>query len=53
MVFYEHSLAVRSAVAPGWLARARRHLAAEPESVEHAYLALAEGSPTSRRWRWS
>lgn len=42
MVSYEHSLAGRSAVAAGWLARARRHLAEETESVEHAYIALAE-----------
>ena len=41
MVFYEHHLAGRSAVAAGWLARARRHLSGQPESVEHAYLELA------------
>ena len=47
MVFYEHHLAGRGSVAAGWLARARRHLAGQPESVEHAYL----GSPSrsSRR----
>ena len=42
MVFYEHHLAARSSVAAGWLARARRHLAGQPESVEHAYLELGE-----------
>ena len=42
MVFYEHHLAGRGSVAAGWLARARRHLAGQPESVEHAYLWLAE-----------
>jgi ATP/maltotriose-dependent transcriptional regulator MalT len=42
MVFYEHHLAGRPAVAAGWLARARRHLAAEAECVEHAYVAFAD-----------
>ena len=42
MVFFEHHLAGHGSVAAGWLARARRHLAGQPESVEHAYLELAE-----------
>ena len=42
MAFFEHHLAGHGSVAAGWLARARRHMAGQPESVEHAYLELAE-----------
>lgn len=42
MLYYEHHLAGRSAVAAGWLRRAHRHLEHEPECVEHALLTLAE-----------
>ena len=42
MVFYEHHLAGRSAIAAGWLARARRHLDKVPECPEGAYLALSD-----------
>ena len=42
MLYYEHHLAGRSAVAAGWLRRAHRHLGIVPECAEHALLAFAE-----------
>ncbi|MDO0909901.1 LuxR C-terminal-related transcriptional regulator [Streptomyces sp. DT2A-34] len=42
LLFYEHQLAVRTAVAAGWLRRARRHLRGEPECAEQCYLAWVD-----------
>ncbi|WP_308298868.1 LuxR C-terminal-related transcriptional regulator [Streptomyces sp. GESEQ-35] len=49
MLFYEHQLAGRTAVAAGWLRRARRHLKAEPECVEQCYLAWMEAEEAAAR----
>ncbi|WP_424858356.1 LuxR C-terminal-related transcriptional regulator [Streptomyces sp. SAI-170] len=49
MLFYEHQLAGRTAVAAGWLRRARRHLSEEPECVEQCYLAWMESEAAAAR----
>ncbi|GEC04224.1 helix-turn-helix transcriptional regulator [Streptomyces spinoverrucosus] len=49
MLFYEHQLAGRTAVAAGWLRRARRHLSGEPECVEQCYLAWMEAEAAAAR----
>jgi DNA-binding CsgD family transcriptional regulator len=49
LLFYEHQLAGRSAVAAGWLRRARRHLGGEPECVEQCYLAWVDTEDAQRR----
>jgi ATP/maltotriose-dependent transcriptional regulator MalT len=41
-LFWERLYAGERVVAMGWLRRARRHLAAIPESVEHGLVALAD-----------
>jgi ATP/maltotriose-dependent transcriptional regulator MalT len=41
-LFWEHLYNGEAVVALGWLRRARRHLAAIPEGVEHGFLALAD-----------
>jgi DNA-binding CsgD family transcriptional regulator len=42
-LFWDHVFRGEEAVASGWLRRAERHLGAEPECVEHGYLAFAHG----------
>ena len=49
MLFYEHQLAGRAAVAAGWLRRARRHLRDEPECVEQCYLAWMDTEAAQQR----
>ncbi|MFE1439677.1 LuxR C-terminal-related transcriptional regulator [Streptomyces sp. NPDC058739] len=49
MLFYEHQLAGRTALAAGWLRRARRHLSAEPECVEQCYLVWMEAEAAAAR----
>ncbi|MFD4141293.1 response regulator transcription factor [Streptomyces sp. NPDC058572] len=49
MLHYEYQLAGRTAAAAGWLGRARRHLADEPECVEQCYLAWVEAEEAQRR----
>ncbi|MEU8845557.1 LuxR C-terminal-related transcriptional regulator [Streptomyces sp. NPDC048564] len=49
LLFYEHQLAGRTAVAAGWLGRARRHLGGEPECVEQCYLAWVDAEDAQRR----
>ncbi|GAB7106164.1 hypothetical protein JCM4814A_44780 [Streptomyces phaeofaciens JCM 4814] len=49
LLFYEHQLAGRSAVAAGWLRRARRHLGGEPECAEQCYLAWMDTEAAQRR----
>lgn len=49
LLFYEHQLAGRSAVAAGWLRRARRHLGGEPECVEQCYLAWVDTEAAQER----
>ncbi|SDM32942.1 regulatory protein, luxR family [Streptomyces sp. cf386] len=49
LLFYEHQLAGRTAVAAGWLRRARRHLHDEPECVEQCYLAWIDAEDAQRR----
>ncbi|MFI9148932.1 LuxR C-terminal-related transcriptional regulator [Streptomyces sp. NPDC053367] len=49
MLFYEHQLAGRTAVAAGWLRRARRHLSGEPECAEQCYLAWMEAEAAAAR----
>lgn len=49
LLFYEHQLAGRTAVAAGWLRRARRHLHGEPECVEQCYLAWIDAEDAQRR----
>ncbi len=41
-LFWEHLYSGETAVALGWLRRARRHLAAIPEGAEHGFVALAD-----------
>jgi DNA-binding CsgD family transcriptional regulator len=53
MLFYEHQLAGRTAVAAGWLRRARQHLRDEPECVEHCYLAWIEAEGAAERGEFS
>lgn len=42
LLYYEFLIRGEETVAGGWLGRLRRHLAQEPECVEHGYLAFAE-----------
>ncbi|MGW1610481.1 LuxR C-terminal-related transcriptional regulator [Streptomyces sp. NPDC002285] len=49
LLFYEHQMAGRTAVAAGWLGRARRHLGGEPECVEQCYLAWVDAEDAQRR----
>jgi DNA-binding CsgD family transcriptional regulator len=49
LLFYEHQLGGRTAVAAGWLRRARRHLGGEPECVEQCYLAWVDTEEAQRR----
>ncbi|MFF0109278.1 LuxR C-terminal-related transcriptional regulator [Streptomyces hirsutus] len=49
MLFYEHQLAGRSAVAAGWLRRARRHLRDQPECVEQCYLSWVDTERAQER----
>ncbi|WP_128434852.1 LuxR family transcriptional regulator [Streptomyces cyaneus] len=49
LLFYEHQLAGRTAVAAGWLRRARRHLRGEPECVEQCYLAWIDAEHAQER----
>lgn len=42
-LFWDHVFRGEHAVANGWLRRAERHLASEPECLEHGYLAFARG----------
>ncbi|MFB8774937.1 LuxR C-terminal-related transcriptional regulator [Streptomyces broussonetiae] len=49
LLFYEHQLAGRTAVAAGWLHRARGHLRGEPECVEQCYLAWVDAEEAQRR----
>jgi ATP/maltotriose-dependent transcriptional regulator MalT len=42
LLFYDYLYRGEEAVAGGWLRRARRHLAAEPECAERGYLAFSE-----------
>ncbi|MEY9996358.1 DNA-binding NarL/FixJ family response regulator [Streptomyces sp. V4I8] len=49
LLFYEHQLAGRTAVAAGWLRRARRHLRGEPECVEQCYLAWVDAEEAQER----
>lgn len=49
LLFYEHQLAGRTAVAAGWLRRARRHLHGEPECVEQCYLAWVDTEDAQQR----
>ena len=49
MLFYEHQLAGRTAVAAGWLRRARQHLTDRPECVEQCYLAWMEAEEAQER----
>ncbi|MFE0257980.1 LuxR C-terminal-related transcriptional regulator [Streptomyces sp. NPDC059010] len=49
LLFYEHQLAGRTAVAAAWLRRARRHLHGEPECVEQCYLAWIDTEDAQRR----
>ncbi len=66
MLFYEHQMVGRTAVAAGWLARARRHLDDTGDCVERCYLPvdgrrrgarrgrsrLGAGDQPARWWRW-
>ncbi len=49
LLFYEHRLAGRTAVAAGWLRRAQRHLRSEPECVEQCYLAWVDAEDAQAR----
>ncbi|WP_244181560.1 hypothetical protein [Streptomyces curacoi] len=49
LLFYEHQLAGRTAVAAGWLRRARRHLRGEPECVEQCYVAWVDAEDAQQR----
>ena len=49
LLFYEHKLADRRSAAAGWLARARRQLAGEPDCVEQCYLAWVEAEEAQQR----
>jgi ATP/maltotriose-dependent transcriptional regulator MalT len=48
-LFWEQLYNGSQAVALGWLRRARRHLAAIPDSPEHGYVALAESEMALNR----
>ncbi|WP_328875353.1 LuxR C-terminal-related transcriptional regulator [Streptomyces sp. NBC_00287] len=49
LLFYEHQLAGRTAVAAGWLRRARQQLHGEPECVEQCYLAWVDAEAAQER----
>ncbi|GAA0650026.1 LuxR C-terminal-related transcriptional regulator [Streptomyces thermocarboxydovorans] len=49
LLYYEHMLAGRSAVAAGWLRRARRHLCDQPDCVEQCYLAWVDTERAQER----
>ncbi|MFI6007578.1 LuxR C-terminal-related transcriptional regulator [Streptomyces sp. NPDC051243] len=49
LLFYEHQLAGRTAVAAGWLRRARAQLRSEPECVEQCYLAWVDAEAAQER----
>ncbi|CCK25754.1 response regulator receiver protein [Streptomyces davaonensis JCM 4913] len=49
LLFYEHQLAGRSALAAGWLRRARRQLRDEPECVEQCYLVWIDAEEAQAR----
>ncbi|MEV1067789.1 helix-turn-helix transcriptional regulator [Streptomyces sp. NPDC050263] len=49
LLFYEHRLAGRRAVAAGWLRRARQHLGGEPECAEQCYLAWMDTEAAQAR----
>ncbi|MGI5379870.1 response regulator transcription factor [Streptomyces sp. CA-251387] len=49
LLFYEHQLAGRTALAAAWLRRARRHLRGEPECVEQCYLAWVDAEDAQER----
>ena len=49
LLFYEHQLAGRTALAAGWLRRARRHLRGVPECVEQCYLAWVDAEDAQER----
>ncbi|GAA4084400.1 helix-turn-helix transcriptional regulator [Streptomyces shaanxiensis] len=49
LLCYEHQLAGRTALAAGWLRRARRHLRGEPECVEQCYLAWMDAEDAQAR----
>ncbi|WP_411148841.1 LuxR C-terminal-related transcriptional regulator [Streptomyces sp. A30] len=49
MLFYEHQLAGRTAVAAGWLRRARQHLQDRTECAEQCYLAWMEAEAAQER----
>ncbi|WP_331767226.1 LuxR C-terminal-related transcriptional regulator [Embleya sp. NBC_00896] len=49
MLFYDYQDAGKSAVAAGWLQRARRHLGSEPECVEQCYLAWSDAEAARDR----
>jgi DNA-binding CsgD family transcriptional regulator len=51
MLSVEHDLAGREAVAAGWLGRARRHVADQPECVEQCLLAWTEAETLHRQGR--
>jgi DNA-binding NarL/FixJ family response regulator len=53
MLFYEHQLAGRTAVAAGWLRRARQQLHVEPECVEQCYLVWVEAEEAAERGAFS
>ncbi|MFF5013064.1 LuxR C-terminal-related transcriptional regulator [Streptomyces sp. NPDC001165] len=49
LLFYEHHLAGRTAMATGWLRRARRHLRAEPECAEQCFLVWTDTEQAQKR----
>ncbi|MFE6939002.1 LuxR C-terminal-related transcriptional regulator [Streptomyces chartreusis] len=49
LLFYEHQMAGRAALAAGWLRRARRQLHDQPECVEQCYLAWVDTEDAQRR----
>ncbi|MFJ9815203.1 LuxR C-terminal-related transcriptional regulator [Streptomyces sp. NPDC101151] len=49
LLFYEHHLTGHTAVAAGWLRRARRHLGTEPECVEQCFLAWMDTEEAQER----
>ncbi|GCB50353.1 LuxR family transcriptional regulator [Streptomyces sp. NL15-2K] len=49
MLFYEHRLAGRTALAAGWLRRARQHLQDGTECAEQCYLAWMEAEEAQQR----
>jgi ATP/maltotriose-dependent transcriptional regulator MalT len=49
LLFYDYVMRGNGTVAAGWLRRAERHLAAEPESIEGGYLAFAQADLAHER----